>query len=100
MRYLGEISGNGTLKCEGVSVATAFYEFESYSFKTGGVTGSGEITVAPEALNSCFRKSGVQLLSDDGRMFNLTFPEKQLREPNIAQVVVTGDLPTERNWRH
>lgn len=100
MRYLGEISGNGTLKCKGVDIAPAFYEFESYMQKAGGLTGSGEITLAPEALKSCFRRSGVQLLADDGRMFNLTFPEKHLRDRNTAQVVVTGDLPAERNLGH
>ncbi|MBI1291462.1 hypothetical protein GC173_09500 [bacterium] len=100
MRYLGEISGNGTLKCAGVDIAIAAYDFESYSRKTGGLTGSGEITLAPEALKSCFGKTGVQLLTDDGRLFNLTFPEKHLREPNVAQVVVTGDLQTEPNRRH
>ncbi|WP_193178126.1 hypothetical protein [Oricola nitratireducens] len=100
MRYIGEISGNGTLKCEGVDIASASYDFESYSRKTGGLTGSGEITLAPEALKSCFGRSGVQLMTEDGRMFNLTFPEKLMREPNVAHVVVSGDLPAERNWRH
>jgi hypothetical protein len=99
MQYLGEISGNGILKCDGVDITTVFYEFESYLLKSGGSTGSGEITLAAEALKSCFRKPRVQLLADDGRMFNLTFPEKRLREQNTAQVVVTGDLPTERHPR-
>ena len=85
MQYLGEISGNGMLKCGGVDIATAFYEFESFLLKSGGSTRSGDITLAPEALKSCFRKPDVQLLADDGRMFNLTFAEKHLREQNTAQ---------------
>jgi hypothetical protein len=100
MRYLGGISGNGTLKCEGMDDASASYDFESYSRKTGGLTGSGEITLAPDVLESCFGRSGVQLLADDGRVFNLTFSEKRLREPSVAHVVVTGDLPAGRNWCH
>ncbi|MFZ2101857.1 MAG: hypothetical protein WAU86_14965 [Oricola sp.] len=100
MRYNGEISGSGTLKRAGIDIASASYDFESYSRKTGGLTGSGEITLAAEALKSCFGKTGVQLLTDDGRVFNLTFSEKRLREPNIAHVVVTGDLPAERSMRH
>jgi hypothetical protein len=101
LRYLGGISGNGTLKCDGEEVARASYDFDGYFNKPSGVTSCGEIRLAAAALSSVFGRKDVQLLTDDGRLLDLRFSEKQLPAASeVAHVDVTGDLPTPRNWRH
>lgn len=99
MRYLGGMSGDGKLKCKGVDIANASYDFEFYSRKAGDVTGSGEIKLAPPALQALFGRSDVQLLTEDDRLLNLKFSDKDMREPGVAHVDVSGDLPTTKNWR-
>ena len=101
MQYLGKISGDGMLKCDGEEVARASYEFEGYFKRPIGVTSCGEIKAAPTALKGVFGRKGVQLLADDGRLFNLRFSEKALSsDSDIAHVDVTGELPTTpQNWR-
>jgi hypothetical protein len=99
MRYLGGISGNGTLKCKGVEVADVAYDFEGYSRKLGDITASGEIKLESVALQALFGRSDVQLLTEDGRLLDLRFSDKDLREPGVAHVDVSGDLPTAKNWR-
>lgn len=100
MKYLGKISGSGTIKGPGVENACATYEFEGFSRKTGHMSGSGEITLAPLALRSLFGRSGVQLHTDSGRVFTLKFSDKELSASNCANVEIIGGLPVERNWRH
>jgi hypothetical protein len=101
LRYLGGISGSGTLKCNGEEIARASYDFDGYFNKPAGVTSCGEIKVAAVALKSVFGRTDVQLLTDDGRLLDLRFSEKQLPAASeVAHVDVTGELPTPRNWRH
>ena len=101
MRYLGAISGSGTLKCGGEEVARATYDFDGFFRKPVGVTGSGEIQLAPVALKRVFGRRDVQLLTDDGRLLDLRFSEKLLAAGDVAHVDVTGDLPSEtETWRH
>jgi hypothetical protein len=101
MRYLGGISGNGILKCNGEEVARAFYDFEGFLMKTVGVTSNGEIRLSATALKSVFGRKDVQLLTDDGHLLDLRFSEKVLSsDSDVAHVDVTGDLPTDpQNWR-
>jgi hypothetical protein len=102
MRYLGAISGNGMLRCNGQEIARASYDFEGFFGKPVGVTSSGEIRVAAAALKSVFGRKDVQLLTDDGRLLDLRFSEKALLPASdAAHVDVTGDLPAHpENWRH
>jgi hypothetical protein len=105
MRYLGGISGNGILKCEGQEVARAFYELDGFYTEATGVTRSGELHVAADALKSVFGRKDIQLLTDDGRVFDLSFSDKKLRpETDIAHVDATDDeavpAATPRKWRH
>jgi len=97
MRYLGGLSGNGLLKCKGVEIANVSYDFEFFSRKAGDTTGSGEIKLASETLQALFGRSDVQVLTEDGRLLDLKFSDKGLREPGVAHVDVSGDLPTSRN---
>ena len=94
MRYLGAISGSGVLKCDGEMVARAAYDFEGFFRKPVGVTISGEIRLSAAALKSVFGRSGVQLLTDEGRLLDLRFSEKTLLGAgDVAHVDVTGGLP-------
>jgi hypothetical protein len=57
------------------------------------VEGSGDLVLAPSDLKAVFGRVGVQLLTDDGRVLNLRFSEKELRAASdVAHVYVTGDL--------
>ena len=102
MRYLGGISGSGMLKCNGEAIARASYDFDGFFQKPVGITSSGEIRLAAAALESVFGRTDVQLLTDDGRLLNLRFSEKELRTASdVAHVDVTGELPTTpQKWRH
>jgi hypothetical protein len=101
MRYLGGISGSAVLKSNGEEIAPASYDFDVF-FKTSfGVTSCGEIRLAAAALKGVFGRKDVQLLTDDGRLLDLRFSEKELLPASdVAHVDVTGDLPAAlQNWR-
>ncbi len=101
MQYLGRIAGSGLLMRDGETVARASYDFEGFSRQRGVVVSSGEINLAPSDLRTVFGRAGVQLLTDDGRLLDLRFSDKELRTANdVAQVEVTGDLPgSSAEWR-
>lgn len=105
MRYIGGISGTGTLKCNGEEVARVSYEFDGFYTEATGVTRSGELRIAADALKSVFGRKDVQLLTDDGRIFDLSFSDKTLRPAtDIAHVDATDDeavpAASRRKWRH
>jgi hypothetical protein len=102
MRYLGGISGSAVLRCSGEEIARASYDFDGFFEKSVGVTSCGEIRLAATALKGVFGRTDVQLLTDDGRLLDLRFSERELLpESDVAHVDVTGDLPTTaQNWRH
>jgi hypothetical protein len=101
MQYLGRIAGSGQLMRDGETVARASYDFEGFMRPRGVVVGSGEISLAPSDLKAVFGRPGVQLRTDEGRLLDLRFSEKELRLANgVAEVEVTGDLPgTPSAWR-
>ncbi len=101
MQYLGRMAGSGQLMRDGETVARASYEFEGFMRPRGIVVGSGEISLAPSGLKAVFGRPGVQLRTDDGRLLDLRFSDKELRVANgVAEVEVTGDLPgTAAGWR-
>jgi hypothetical protein len=99
--YLGRIAGTGSVRIGSETVARVAYDFDSFAAPRGGVVGSGEVTLAPFDLEAVFGSIGVQLLTDDGRLLDLKFSEKELR-PGVdaAHVDVTGDLPrSPAEWR-
>jgi len=101
MQYLGRIAGSGLLMRDGAAVARASYDFEGFSRARGVVVSSGEISLSPSDLKTVFGRLGVQLLTDDGRLLDLRFSDKERSYANdVAQVDVTGDLPGSlAEWR-
>ena len=99
--YLGRIAGAGSVRIGGETVARAAYDFDGFAAPRGGVICSGEITLAPSDLRAVFGRHGVQLLTDDGRLLDLTFSEKELPPAtDAAHVDVSGDLPcSPAEWR-
>ena len=93
MHYLGGLSGGGMLKRNGDDVGRATYEFDVFQTKLG-VTSSGEVLMPAAVLKDLFGRTDVQLLTDDGRLLDLRFSDKQLANASEAvHVDVTGDLP-------
>ncbi len=101
MQDLGRLSGSGLLTRDGETVARASYEFEGFLRPRGIVVSSGEISLSPTDLKAVFGRPGVQLRTDDGRLLDLRFSEKELRTASgVAEVEVTGDLPgSPAEWR-
>jgi hypothetical protein len=99
--YLGRIAGDGNVRIGGETVARATYDFDGFAAPRGGVIGSGELKLAPSDLEAVFGRLGVQLLTDDGRLLDLKFSEKELRTAtDAAHVDVSGDLPrSPAEWR-
>jgi hypothetical protein len=66
-----------------------------------GITSSGEIRAPASVLVGVFGRTDVQLLTDDSRLLDLRFSDKQLSAASeAAHVDVTGDLPTTpQTWR-
>ncbi len=72
MRYLGGVSGDGMLKCKEETIARTSYDFDFYA-KPTGVQTCGEIRLAASVLERIFGRRDLQLLTDDGRLLDLTF---------------------------
>jgi len=102
MHYLGRLSGNGVLRCNGEHIARASYDFDGFVTKPLAVTCCGEIQLSAAILKDVFGRRDVQLLTDDGRLLDLVFSEKALRSASdVAHVDVTGELPaTPQSWRN
>ena len=101
MLYLGGLRGAGVLTAGVETVARADYDFDGFLLGPGRIASSGEIRMQPEALRDVFGRTDLHLLTDDGRKLNLRFSEKRLASPsNAAHVDVTGELPSEPDWRH
>jgi hypothetical protein len=101
MRYLGRIAGWGSVTIDGTIVARASYDFEGFAAQRGSVMSSGELRLAPADLKTIFGAPGLKLLTDDGRLLDLRFSEKELAPAaDVAHVNVTGDLPRSMaDWR-
>ena len=101
VRYLSRIAGAGSVMSGGETIARGAYDFDGFTAPRGGVMSSGELQLPPSDLKAVFGTLGVQLLTDDGRLLNLKFSEKELRPAaDAAHVDVTGDLPrSPAEWR-
>ena len=101
MRWLGKLTGNGVLSCDGETVGRVAYDFDGYA-QPGrmGISSSGEIRLPAATLRAIFGRGGVRLRTDDGRLLGLRFSDKGLRaDADVAHVEVTGDLPaTAKLW--
>jgi hypothetical protein len=93
MRYLGSISGRGVLTCAGEEIAPVSYELDGFYMEPAGVTRCGEIRIDADALKGVFGRDGVQLLTDDGHLFHLSFSDKELRPaPDAVHVDATDEM--------
>src|ERR1700686_534498 len=95
------MAGCGNLRIEGETVARAAYDFDGFTAPLGGAMSSGELGLAHSDLKPAFGRPGVHLLTDDGRLLDLRFAEKELRgERRVVHVDVTGELPSSlAEWR-
>jgi hypothetical protein len=106
MRYIGGISGTGVLKCGGEEIARVSYELDGFQIEPIGVTRSGELRISSDALKDVFGRNDVQLITDDGRVFDLRFSDKELRpDCDATHVDATDEAETgtpfpRRAWRH
>lgn len=101
MKYLGRMAGNAQITQDGLPVGRASYDFEGFAGPKGRIVSSGEIKSTPAELKIVFGQRGVRLVTDDGRLLNLSFSDRVRGAANdVAHVEVTGDLPdTPAEWR-
>lgn len=101
MGYLGRLAGAGVVRIGGEATARTAYDFDGFATPHGGVTASGELRLTASDLAAVFGRIGVQLLTDDGRLLDLKFSEKELPAGTAAaHVDVSGDLPrSPAEWR-
>ncbi len=102
MQYLGRLFGEGVMTRDGEAISRVAYEFEGFARPGGQIMSSGEIEAPVADLHSVFGRPGVQLLTDDGRVFDLKFSQKALAAHcGVALVEVSGDLPkSKEKWGH
>lgn len=101
MRYLGGLRGVGKLTRDGTVVARASYELDEFFCKPGLMTGTGEIGMPHDELQSLFGLKDLKLLIKDGRSLSLRFAEKRLRPASTtAHVSVTGGIASVSGSRH
>lgn len=100
MQYIGALRGVGLVTCEGEAMGCADYEFEGF-VKPAGISGGGEICMAPAALMKVFGSKNIQLLTDGGEIFILRFTDKKLPlASTVAHVDLMGDLQTISGWHN
>ncbi len=99
--YLGRLAGAGSVQIDGETIARAAYDFDGFATPHGGVTASGELRLTAADLEAVFGRAGVQLLTDEGRLLDLKFSEKELPAgTDAAHVDVSGGLPRSlAEWR-
>ena len=100
MKYLGSICGQGVLEHDGVGIAAATYEVEGYLQQSGRITGSGEIAVAPDVLQSVIDQPGLQLLTSNGCLLDIKFSDRNICAGDYMNVDVSGNLPAVGDWHH
>lgn len=102
MRYLGNLHGLGVVTHENRDIGRASYDIDGFAIHPRGVTGSGEIRLGPSDLARVFGRRDIRLRTDDGRLLDLRFSDKRLRDDDdAAHVDVAGDLPTTAGtWRN
>jgi hypothetical protein len=82
-------------------IARASYDIDGFAVHPRGITGSGEIRLRSADLARVFGRGDIHLRTDDGRLLDLRFSDRTLREDAVvAHVDVGGDLPTSATaWR-
>lgn len=71
-----------------------------------GITKSGELRINSDALKGVFGRKDVQLITEDRRIFDLAFSDKELRpDSDTTHVDATDEAEAvprspRRAWRH
>lgn len=101
VRYLGGLSGQGTLRCGDGEVGRADFDFDGYDREPQGVSLCGEIRLDPAVLRAMFGRPDLELVTEDGQLFHLRFSEKSLPAgADAVHVDVVGPLPElPARWR-
>ena len=100
MRHLGRLRGGGMLSVPGQDLARVEYEIDGFCTRPGEVLGSGEIRMAPEALDRVFGMRDLVLTTDDGHALTMRFSGRRRDAgDDAAHVDVTGGLPAADRWR-
>lgn len=95
MRYLGRLHGRGVLTQADRDIVRAAYDIDGFAIHPRGITGSGELRLPSADLALVFGRRDIRLRTDDGRLLDLRFSDKTLRnDADVAHVDVAGDLPT------
>ena len=102
MRYLGVMRGVGIVTGgDGQDYCRAEYDIDGFLTHTGEIVASGELRMAAEALGLAFGRTGLHLLTEDGRRLGLRFSDKRPDATGeAAHVDVTEGLPPVNKWRH
>lgn len=101
MRYLGRLHGQGVVTANGRDIGRAAYDIDGFTVPHQGVTGSGEIRMRSADLAQVFARRDVRLRTDDGRLLDLRFSDRDLRDATgVAHVDVGGQLPSTSAWTH
>lgn len=100
MRFLGKLRGTGTLSCADDTIGPADYELDGYVIRPGAVVASGELHVASGVLEGAFGRSGLRLVTAEGRSLPLRFTGKPTdSNGQIAHIDISEGLPAEDEWR-
>lgn len=99
LRYLGRLSGRGDIIHTGKKVASAAFELDGYYRAAAGVSGCGEIRLRAETLKSLFGRRDLQLMTEQGQVFDILFSDAMLPEEScVAHIDLTGMLDP-ADWR-
>jgi hypothetical protein len=97
--YLGALRGTGILSDGEEAGIQVEYDIDGFRSGSSAVIGSGEVRMAPLALQRMFGRKDLRLLTDQGRVLNLVFSDKELGSiADVAPVDVAGELPGLSEW--
>jgi hypothetical protein len=100
MRFLGRLRGSGTLASDDDTIGPADYELDGYAIRPGSIVASGELRMAPGALQRAFERRGLRLVTAEGRILPLRFTGRHSdRGGDAAHVDISEGLPAEKDWR-
>ncbi|MBB4198043.1 hypothetical protein CCR94_04910 [Rhodoblastus sphagnicola] len=99
LRYLGGLSGRGDIVQNGKKLAPTTFDLDGYYRAAAGVSGCGEIRLASEMLRSLFGRSDLQLLTEQGQVFDIKFSDHTLPASScVAHIDLSGNMDP-ADWR-
>jgi hypothetical protein len=93
LRYLGGLSGSGDIIQNGKKIAPATFDLDGYFREAAGVSGCGEIELRAEVLKSLFGRRDLQLQTEQGQVFDISFSDSTLPPASsVAHIDVSGTM--------